>query len=357
VNRPTARAVLALALGVTLASSVFSACGNDTDARASRRRVYRSLADDVIVPDYDRLSAGAAELAASVAALCDAPSTERAAAARHAWTRAWRDWNRLRPFRFGPLTDRRTVSDVAFMVDPDKINAVLAGAEPAVGPPFTNESLAAAGADVRGLATVEHLLFGRDPTDAETCAYAAAAAALVADATAEARAAWVDGVGGDPPFADELASPGGHYVDSQAVLDDLVNGMTMSVSEMSNDLARAGVAQDGSRDPSGHLGDRIRDTLAGVRAAYLGAPGAAAGSGGVGALVTAAASGTDARVRDRLDATRPAVAPLPSDLDRATSGEIRRAFTRVRALGTVLRAEVASLLGVTLSLSDADGDS
>ena len=343
---------VAAALVIVLALGGLSACGNDTDAAASRRDVYRSLTDRVIVPGYERLDLAASDLAASVAALCSSPDDARVRAAREAWVRTWRAWNRLRPFRFGPLTDRRTVSDIAFMIDPDKVDAVLAGSEPAAGPPFTPESVAGVGADTRGLVAIEHLLFTRDPGEADTCAYASASSAVVAAAADDARAAWADGVDGDGPFADELRSANG--ADTRAVLDDLVNGITMSVNEISKDLVAAEEAPGRSRDPSGHVRARLRDTLAGVRDAYLGA---GREGPGVGELVAAASAGTDERIRTRLDRAEAALAALPVDLDDASDREIRQASARTRALGTVLIAEVASLLGVTLGLGDADGDS
>ena len=153
------------------------------------------------------------------------------------------------------------------MVDTAKIDAVLAGSEPGVGPPFTAESLGAAGADVRGLAAVEHLLFENDPTDPDTCAYAAAAAALVAEETRAARVAWTDGADGEPPFAELFANPGNDmYADAQAVLDDLVNGMAMALTEATKELADAEAAPPGERDTvGGHGGDRVRDTIWSVR--------------------------------------------------------------------------------------------
>jgi hypothetical protein len=138
------------------------------------------------------------------------------------------------------------------------------------------------------------------------------------------------------------------------VLDDLVNGITMSVNEISKELVTAEEASGGSRDPSGHVRDRVRDTLTGVRDTYLGA---GRTRPGVGELVAAASVGTDERIRTRLDRAEAALAALPADLDDASDREVRRASARARALGTVLISEVASLLGVTLGLGDADGDS
>ena len=65
---------------------------------------------------------------------------------------------------------------------------------------------------------------------------------------------------------------------------------------------------------------------------------------------------TSASVRASARTTR-AVGALPADLDRAEDDDIDDAYRRTRSLGTITRAELASILGVTLSLSDSDGDS
>ena len=96
----------------------------------------------------------------------------------------------------------------------------------------------------------------------------------------------------------------------------------------------------------------MRDTLWSVRASYEGS--LTNGDGrGVGALVRDASSDADERFRTNLGrATRAARAPV-----RSRRPLVDRAYARLRALGTNTRAEVASILGVTLSLSDSDGDS
>ena len=121
---------------------------------------------------------------------------------------------------------------------------------------------------MRGLAAVEHVLFQRDATQPDPCSYGAAAAALVADETAAAHAAWTEGTSDEPAFAERMSDPGNaKYADGQAVLDDLVNGMAMALTEASKELANAGSAPPGERDTIGaHGGDRVRDTLWSVRA-------------------------------------------------------------------------------------------
>ena len=205
MTRTAVRRRLAPALALVVLAVAVGACGNDHDTPASRRAVYRNLARNVISPLYERLDEATDNLATATSTLCADPTTANAAATLTAWEDAWQAWNRTKAFRFGPLTDSRAVSDIGFMVDTDKIDEVVEGSEAAVGPPFTADSVGAAGADVRGLAAIEHVLFQRDPTEPDSCAYAAAAATLVAEKADVARAAWTEGTNGDPAFADLVA--------------------------------------------------------------------------------------------------------------------------------------------------------
>jgi predicted lipoprotein len=348
--RVFALAAVALLLGV-------SACGNDTDANAAREDVLRNLSHQVITPTYVQLARSVDELDAAVAELCDAPSAQARRASQGAWTDAWSAWNRTRAFRFGPLTLNRETADIAFMADPDKIDDLVTSAH---NTPVTVDSLGEEGADVRGLGAVEHLLFTRDPLDPEVCAYASAAAGLAARSAAAVGREWTDGDDrGGRPFRDQLAEPGegGRYLDTQAAVGDLVNGMSMALTEAARELANAESAPPGERETVGtHGGSRLRDTLSSVRASYVGTLDATEGDG-VGDLVAAVSETADERVRDLLEKAEQQVSTIPETLDDADAAALADAYNAVRNTGTIVRAEVASELGVTLSLGDADGDS
>lgn len=351
------RRVWALGAVVATVAVVGSGCGNDTQVPAERSKVFRSVAEQVIVPAYEDLAASMAALESAVENLCARPDAAALTEARERWLDAWRSWSRTRAFRFGPLTETRNLTDIAFMVDPAKIDALIAGSDPSVGPPFTAESLAATGTDVRGLGAIEHVLFA-DAVGPEACSYASAAAEIVADNAEEARVAWVDGTDGAAPFAEQLAEPGGDsaYADGQAALDDLVNGVSMALTEATRELADAEAAAPGARESgTQHGGVRVRETLASVRSVYLGARDGSAP--GIDDLVEGIAPESAERVRDFLARADAAVAGLPDSLDDASTGELRKAYLAARNAGTLVRAEVASELGVTLSLSDSDGDS
>jgi predicted lipoprotein len=246
------------------------------------------------------------------------------------------------------------------MADPDKIDDLFTSAD---STPVTVDSLGQEGADVRGLGAVEHLLFTRDPQDPEVCAYASAAAELAAGSAAAVGREWTDG-DDRGPFRDQLAEPGegGRYLDTQAAVGDLVNGMSMALTEAARELANAESAPPGERETVGnHGGSRLRDTLWSVRASYVGTLDGTEGDGtegdGVSDLVAGVSETADERVRDLLEQAEQLVSTFPESLDDADAAALTDAYQAVRNAGTIVRAEVASELGVTLSLGDADGDS
>jgi hypothetical protein len=172
------------------------------------------------------------------------------------------------------------------------------------------------------------------------------------------KAVWTDGNGTQPPLAQQQARPkeSVQFPDSQAALDEIVNGMLKASSEATLILADAKLPPPDQRHQAIHLGSRVQDNLWGVAAAYAGSPGGGKGAG-IEDLVAGASPTTDARVQESLRHARAAVKDLPASLDEATPEQLRRAYRAVRAMTRQLEAEVAQQLGVTVNLSDADGDS
>jgi len=350
---------LVLVSVLVLSPALLAACGNDNDSNATRADVLSNLSTDVFTPVYVELDRSTQALASATETLCGDPEEAQLRATRTAWTRAWTAWNRTRAFRFGPIIETRANADIAFMVDPDKIDTLLAeGRDTDTGEAFTAASLSEKGADVQGLAAVEHLLFERDPLEPATCAYADAASELAAAAARKIGVAWTDGAGDDKPFRDQLANPGdGMYTNAQGAVGDLVNGMSMALTEATRELANAETAPPGERETVGsHGGSRLRDMVWSVRAAYFGAASGTEGDG-IADLVAAVSATADERVRDLLERADKAVAALPTSLDEASPGALANAYRLVRLTGAIVRTEVASELAVTLSLGDADGDS
>jgi predicted lipoprotein len=332
----------------------FSAC-NDNDANAAREDVLRNLSYEVITPAYVQLGRSTEQLEQATQELCDAPSPEARRAAQDAWEQAWSAWNRTRAFRFGPIVEADAAADIAFMVDTEKVDELLE----TPGEPLTADALSDKGADVRGLGAIEHLLFTRDPLDPATCAYAAAATELVGNSAHDVAVAWTEPGADVPAFSDQLAEPGegGRYLNAQAAVGDLVNGISMALTESARELANAEAAPPGERESVGtHGGSRVRDALWSVRVSYSGSTDGTDGDG-VGDLVADVSATADERVRGLLEQAERQVSTFPDSLDDAEADALTDAYNAVRNAGTIVRAEVASELGVTISLGDADGDS
>jgi predicted lipoprotein len=286
--------------------------------------------------------------------LCASNSPANLDAARAAWLDAWESWNRTRVFRFGP---QFVVSHIAFPIDSAKIESLAAGAQPAIGPPFTPDSLLQTGADVRGLEAIEYVLFTGTLTPA-TCSLASASAQLVASTAANVAQAWTTGTGGTAPFAQQLANPkhSEMYDNEQQPLDDIVNGMLLVSSEATSALANTLLPTPGRTRATVHTGTRVQDTLAAVQAAWLGST-KGKGGDGVESLVAAVSPSSAHRTSATLRSAVQAAKVLPPTLADGSPAQLRRTYKYVRKLTRQLDAEVAPQLGVTINLSDADGDS
>jgi uncharacterized protein len=323
-------------------------------AEADRTDVYADLARKVAVPEYESLAATTTALQQAMTTLCAVNTQPNLEAARAAWLDAWQAWNRTRVFRFGP---EFVVSHITFPVDPAKIDSLAAGSQPTLGPPFTADSLLQTGADVRGLEAIEYVLFTGTVTPA-TCSLASASADLAASTAAGVRQAWTEGTGGARPFAEQLANPkrSEMYENLQQPLDDIVNGMLLVSSEATSALANTLLPTPGRTRTTFHTGTRVQDNLAAVHAAWRGSTTAKRGDG-VEALLEGVSPTAAERTSETLRKAVQAASDLPPRLADASPAQLRKTYKYVRKLTRQLDAEVATQLGVTINLSDADGDS
>jgi predicted lipoprotein len=327
---------------------------NGYAADSTRTDVYANLGRRVAVPAYDDLVTATTALQQAMTTLCASNTPQNLDAARAAWLDAWEAWNRTRVFRFGP---EFVVSHITFPVDPEKIEALAAGSQPAIWPSFTSDSLLQTGADVRGLESIEYVLFTGTVTPA-TCSLASAAAQLAASTAAEILQAWTKGTDDAPSFTKQLANPkrSEMYKNEQQPLDDIVNGMLLVSSEATSALANTLLPTPGRMRATVHTGTRVQDNLAAVRAAWLGTPKGKSGDG-IETLVESVSPTAAERVSETLRKAVQAAGALPPRLADASPAQLRETYKYVRQLTRQLDAEVATQLGVTINLSDADGDS
>jgi predicted lipoprotein len=367
-------ALLAASAVLALGSCSGADDATTTTAPVDREDVVARIAEEVIVPGYEQLATTTDALAVATAELCATPEAGAFESARDAWDAAQGAWASTAAYRLGPIRPLRLTARIEYPVDVDKIDELAADdAQPA---PVTPEALAGSGADVRGLNAVQHLLF--TPTDvgqlsARQCAYAASAAQLSADGAAELLAAWVDGVDGAPPAVEQLSNPGGDsmWESSTEALEDLLNTSLSALTTVTDmqlgpatgettEAPEPQVVDDGAAHRA--LAD-VADELGSVSAVY--GDSSADPSTGLAALVAAAGGATSdeairADLADAIAAVAAVPPPLfdidPADTEGPAMASLVDAYDHSLAARTALGTEVASLLGLTISFSDSDGD-
>ena len=346
----------ALCSGTCVIVATTGACEGDT----LRREVLVHLADEVIVPAQDQLRADAIELATTVDALC---SGGPVAPAHAAWRAVRADWSVTAAFAFGPVITQMQAGALDFWPVREATIEEKITAAPALIDATYIDGL---GTSAKGMPALEYLLFVAPPAaDTPRCAYAQALAADIAQRSAQIADAWIT------EHAEALASAGhgsAAYPGEQAGLDAVVNATIESLYRMVKEkLDRplgnlTGSAPDPtlveSRYSDGPLEDLGHD-LDGFAAIYLGADLESGGEPGLGALVAARDARLDARILTQLGVARTALAAIPGPLAAALTGDrnaVQAARDEIDALRRLIKLDVASLLGVTLMLSDNDGD-
>lgn len=360
-----------LFVGTCLGAAAGASCGGD-DTDALRRRVLHHLGHAVAGPAFEAFERAAQAAALRTDALCDAPSDAALADARAAWSAGRDAWSRTLPFGFGPLAEQMQPGPLDFWpARPDTIEAAIAGAPAAIDATY----LASKGTSAKGMPALEYLLFGTDPaavlpalTDptggARRCAYARVVAEDIAARATAVHDAW------SPGFADALARAGDGspvYASAQAGVDEVVNklidGLAVMVkTKLDTPLGNlTGAAVDPALLESRFSGRARADlaaNLEGVWAVYHGADPVGVAEG-LGVLVHDVDPGLNQRVHVQYESAAAAVAAIPEPLaDALTTDREAVQFARdeLDALRRMLKLDVASALGVTLMLSDNDGD-
>ena len=369
------RRLAAGAVAAALLTTTTGACSSGDDsseddpsetasADASVEALMTVLGTDVIVPAYTDLVDALEALGTAVDDLCAAPGPASLDAARTAWDTASDAWQRTRPVGVGPAMDRRTMSTVAYPARPADVQEVLTGTEP-----ITAETLAEGRATARGLPAVELLLFEPDgadqalatgPPGSRRCAYAAAATTLATQSATEVAADWT-GEGGGEPYTDVLAA--GVDGDPQSSLSAVVNELAHAMQTI-DDQGLRGIALASAPDDvpeaqrDGPAGRRVADLRALLDTVGVVVEGPA-GDDGLRALVAARSPETAERLDEALAAADATVGALPDSISEALAApdDLAAAAEDAAALKVVLSTEVASVLGITIGFSDADGDS
>ncbi|MCU1361602.1 MAG: Peptidase Imelysin, partial [Ilumatobacteraceae bacterium] len=329
-----------------------------------RSEVVGSLADDVAVPAFTELAQLAGALHASTEALCTEPTPAAVDATRTALAEARASWRRSEAVWVGPVMDRRSWSLIDWPVVPNEIEAMLADAT--IGPLDATYLSKSIGAALRGLGAIEYIVFGGgDDTpaalaDPRRCQYLDGLTQVVADEADALLTLWTTGDGTTGPYRDELAGTTDQMSATDSV-DALVNSMLSRLEgSVNRELGKSLGLGNGPADTTGIIegpgGFGVADQAAradGVRLVLLGPD----GTSGLSPLLH-----SDLRYRlasqfVTLDAALDAIsAPLVAAVD-SDPAAVQAAYDAYSALRVTVSTELVSALGVTVSFSDADGDS
>jgi predicted lipoprotein len=251
--------------------------------------------------------------------------------------------------------ERRLAAAIGFPARTASIDDLLASTEP-----VDTDGLGAAGAAVKGIAALEIGLFGpgsdvlAGPEGARRCTYLASATALAKEASSVVHDDWVDG------YRDTFIA--GMDGDPQSSVDVLMNELIFRVTEADDQGLRSLVEAVGPDDlpqnradgPAAFRAAELRATVTGATALL----GSDVDDGRLLARVAAQSTDTAARLADAANAADAAIRDLPDSVGAAYDDPAAFAAQRAVAdLKVLLATEVASELGVTISFSDADGDS
>lgn len=350
-----ARRALAVLAVVALTTT---ACSDDDSSAVNAGSVLETVADTAVIPAYEDLNGALDGLGDDIDAYCTAPDPGTLEVARDGWREVAVAWRRTRTVGVGPAVERRLNATVGFMARPDAIDDLLAGSEP-----VDLTGLRAAGAGVKGVAALEIALFDDATTPSPTpdlprrCEYLLSVTAIAREAAGDVLDDWtggyretfVDGMDGDP----------------QSSIDAIVNEAIFRVTETDDQGLRA-LTEAASPDelltsradgPAAfHLAE-LTATLSGV--VDLLGPAREGGRPGLFELIEARSADLATRVDRALQSAEAAMEDLPDSVTVAfaTPEVVIAAQEAVAALKVLLSTEVASQLGVTISFSDADGDS
>lgn len=372
-HRPgTFRPVLMLlSLGTGIGLAVGAACGGGDDTDALRRGVLRHIAHEVAEPAFEGFRAAAHAAADRVDALCAGPDAGPLAAARDAWQAERDAWQRLLPFSFGPIAEQMQQGPLDFWpARPDTIDAAITDAPATIDAAY----LATRGTSAKGMPALEYLLFGTDPSAVlpalqgpdgpRRCAYAVVLADDIAARADQLAGAWT------PGFADSLATAGAGstvYATTQAGVDavtnKLIEALTVMVkAKLDTPLGNlTGAAVDPALLESRFAARSKRELavdLTAVWSVYHGAD-PVVNAEGLSVLVNDVDPGLNQRVHVQYESAARAVDMIPEPMATALvehRGAVQFARDEIDTLRRMIKLDVASALGVTLSLSDNDGD-
>lgn len=335
-------------------------------AAFSRAAMLGDLARRVLAPGAQDLAQRCRALTNSIGRLLDQPSEQALEAARQAWLEVAQAAFRMKCFQAGPLVDRESIPTFFYwQVLPPRIQEVLNGTGP-----VDQAYLDQLGAPAKGLFTIEYLLFERKsettnsslPLALETLSgpgaarYGAYLLALAQELEGKARLMAADWSAPEPQGAAQKFAAGG-----QESLNLLVNRLAAGLEETAERHLHFVLVLPAPIMLSRVERSRSASSLAGVLACLEGAQALYQGGGGLALrdAVQAVNPALATRLQEQFEASLRAARAIGAPLEVAAVQNrpaLEKAYEETRKLEVMLKVDLVSALGVTLTFSSNDGD-
>lgn len=352
--------------------AMMGACQNAStpDARPS----LSGLTNNVILATYDDLADESQTLADTLTALCSAPSQETLDAAQEKWSDVRSLLKKVEVVSFGPYKDSDYDAKLDFWpVRTNNIEEAILQYDS-----FSSSTLVLLGVSVRGLPTLEYLIFG-ETGDADVLA------SLTSQDRAAARCALIVAVGSDvaentEALYQEWAATGDNFagVFSGAGTNDLYPTQQSAMTEAVNQMAflvelvkdtklgkplgyRSGGTPQPSQAESLFSSNSVQDmvdNLEGLKSFYTGSYGEISGSSIYHVVAQKDAYIAGVAV-DYIDDAIAAVKDIPEPytdtvVNQPATAEL--AYEKLSLLKALVSGPISGLLGVTPYFNDNDGD-
>lgn len=339
-----------------------------------RRAMLRDMTTNAILPLHEQFAAEAARLQEAAQAFRATPSAEALDTLQARWRSTAEAWNRVELFEIGPVREARLHNEIEkWPPNEEFIEEFIAG-EALLDEAF----VAGSGSTSKGLPAIEYLLFDAEGGNARILA------SLTDGAAGARRVAYLlaltENLRGRADALLALWDKSGEnyaqgFIEADTDGDDLQGSVSMMANEMVGLIE--GVAQMKLADPLGlkvygvvqpdhveaHRSDQgtasLLANLEGFRQAFTGVDGqgfddyldflgAQHESGPLSAAILAQ---TDATIA----ALRAIEGPMEEALTRHPE-QVRRAYDEAKALLVLIKVDMTSQLGVTVTFNDNDGD-
>lgn len=369
IRRIARRALITGVIAAPLAASArwMVGCSDGTDpGEFDQSAMLRQLADNVMAPTLEELAVRTAALSTALDALAEGPADATLDAARNAWKAARSTWKQTQAFAFGPAEKLEPSIDW-WPADGAAIDEYIAE-----GGPFDVSKF---GANKKGFMALEYLLFDNAAGDTEILerlvgTASELAAALGADLAAQTAALWETWDPTRGGYADAYGNAGPEsefYKSPKDALDIVVNQMIFMADTAANrqvadplGLKTGGTVMpelEESRRSDNSLVD-LEDRIRGIDAVWEGRYGEVDGLGLVD-MVKSRSEPLVGEVRSTIDAAYAAIDALSQTLRLSLTLEpdkVEALFEAIIEIKRVFGSDLVTVLGVTLTFNDNDGD-